>query len=240
MSAFLTFQEFTNADDANEMAEKLKQHGIANVLEKSPDLLGEEIIGRQYSNNIVLKLHAEDFDKARKILIENTPVDINTVDRNYMLFSLSDFELLEVLARPDEWGAYNYNLAKIILAERGTNITEQKAEKMQKEYTDTLSKQRPINSLWLFCGYGFSMAAICAGLFGRQSLLLIYSLLDSIPALFGIILGLILIRTKKILPDGKQILSYDHQARRHGWAMLSLCIFALLLNVFLLYMRNRN
>lgn len=240
MSTFLAFQEFTNADDANEMAEKLKQHGIANVVEKSPDLLGEEIIGRQYSNNLVLKLHPEDFDKARKVLIENTPVDINTVDRNYMLFSLSDFELLEVLARPDEWGAYNYNLAKIILAERGTNVTEQKAEKMQKEYTDALSKQRPINSLWLFFGYAFSMAAIWAGLFSRPSLWLIYGLLDAIPALFGIILGLILIRTKKILPDGKQILSYNDQARRHGWAMLSLCIFALLLNIFLFYMRHRN
>jgi len=237
MNTFLAFQEFTNADDANEMAEKLSQHGIANAIEKNSNLLGEEIIGRQYNNHIVLKIKGEDFAKARKILIENTTVDMNMIDRNYMLFSLSDNELIEVLAKPDEWGAYNYNLAKMILAERGTNVSEQKIDSMQKEYANTLYQQRSIDSIWLVLGYTFSIAGIWAGLFSRSSLILIYGLLDAIPGCLGIILGLVIVRTKRVLPDGQQIMSYDDRARKHGKAMLYLGIFALALNAFLFLIR---
>src|SRR6185437_4818243 len=200
MSHFLTFQQFATEDDANEVAEKLKEHGIDIIIESNPPLLDSNFIGTQYNNYVLLKIDADDFEKAQKILIENTPVDINTVDKHYTLFSFTNNELMDVLKKPDEWGAFNYNLALQILKERGVEISEEKKEELQHEFIDTLSEKKSLSKWLIRLGYFFSLIGIPATIVGGiAGMNLIYNVF-MLPGIFGIIIGWQVARSKKTLP----------------------------------------
>jgi len=227
MSNYLTFQEFINAEDAEEMAVKLRQQGIPVIIEKNPDLLGQELIGRQYNSFVALKIPGEKFVEAQQALITNTSVDIDSVDKNYMLFSLSNEELMDVIAKPDEWGAYNYNLAHLILNQRSVSIDEQHVGTLQKEHIDVLSQQRTVDITWLFLGYFFSGIGIIAGLVDPSLLLLVYGI-SMLPGILGIIMGAVVLLTKKTLPDGRSIMSYNAKTRRHGTIMVVIGILSIL------------
>jgi hypothetical protein len=238
MTDYRTFQEFMNEEDAVEMAAKLKQQGINAVIEKSPDLLGQELIGRQYNSFILLKIPKDKFIQAQQALISSTNIDMDSVDRNYMLFSLSDEELMDVITKPDEWGAYNYNLARLILKERGINVNEQHVDTLKNEHINKLSQQRSLDPFWLFLGYFFSIISIIAVLVNPALLVAIYSI-SLLPGILGIIMGAIVIRTKRTLPDGSRIKSYDAKTRRHGLFMIVIGVFAFVFAIVVVFSRAK-
>jgi hypothetical protein len=226
---YLTFQEFENREDAEKIALVLEENHIPCSIEKTPDLLDNVIIGRQYNNYVQLRIPAGCFADAQKILIENTKVDLVNVDRNYMLFALTNEELMDVIAKPDHWGAYNYNLAKLILEERNMHIDNRKVDEIQLEYKKEMYEPRSLNTTWLLLGYGFSILSLIAVLTNNiRALLFVYGF-DLLPGVLGIILGLYVINTKRTLPDGSQMLSFNDAARKHGWFMLVLATIAVAL-----------
>ena len=228
MNKFLTFREFETKEDAAEVAALLGQNNIPTLIEQNRELLDQNIIGRQYNNYILLKIKGEDFEKAQKILIETTPVDLSKVEKGYMLLSLSNKELMDIIAKPDEWGAYNYNLALALLRQRGINIDERKTEELQQQHIAELSKQRTLPGHWYLFGYGFSVLGIAASFYNSKTALLILYFFYLLPGIFGIILGIIIRYTKRTLPNGTQIMSYNVNARKHGLYMLLVGISSLL------------
>lgn len=220
MDNFLTFQEFETREDAAAMAQKLEEHGIPAHIEQNLNLLDQNIIGRQYNNYILLKIAGKDFERAQKLLIDTTRVDISQVEKGYMLLSLRDSELMDVLAKPDEWGAYNYNVALAILKERGVNIDDHKAEALQQSHLSELSVRRTLPLHWIIFGYGFSVIGVVASLYNSWFTLNVLYSFYLLPGILGIILGLVVRATKKTLPNGTQIYSYEDKARRHGLYML--------------------
>ena len=217
---YATFQEFETIADASKTAEILELNGIPVIIDKTQDLLDNNIIGRQYNNYIQLRIPATFFSKAQQILIDNTKIDLRDVDRNYMLFSLSNEELLDVLAKPDQWGAYNFQLARLILEEREKPVDSEELQSMQKEYIAGITEQRSINSTWLFFGYGFSILSLAAVFTNNIKALWLLHEFHMLPGFLGIILGIIIVTTKKTLPDGTRMRSYNAHARMHGWLML--------------------
>src|SRR5579872_2646770 len=88
MDKMLTFQEFETKEDAAAMAQKLEEHGITTRIEENRALLDQNILGKQYNNYVLLKIEGKDFERAQKILIDTTQVDISQIDKGYMLLSL--------------------------------------------------------------------------------------------------------------------------------------------------------
>ncbi len=226
---YLTFQEFENREDAEKTAQILEDNNIPVSIEKTPDLLDNVIIGRQYNNYVQLRIPQDCFADAQKILIEKTQVELDKVDRNYMLFALNNEELLDVIAKPDQWGAYNYNLAKLILEERNTHIDKLKVDEIQQEYKKEIHEPRSLNSTWLILGYGFSILSLVAVFTNNIRALLVVYAFNLLPGVLGIILGLYILNTKRTLPDGSQMLSFNDAARKHGRLMLILATIAVLL-----------
>ncbi len=229
MNKFIPFQKFETKDEAEQVAAMLREKGIESLIEQDRGLLDQNIIGKQYDNYVQLNIHGDDFKTAQEILIAATKVDLADVDKDYMLQSFTDNELLDVVAKPDEWGFYNYNVALALLKARGTNVDAQKNEQLQEHRLTELSVPRELNDYWMMFGYGFSVLGILARLFNSSTALVIIYGFYLVPGLLGIILGLYIRLTKRTLPNGTQILSFSEKARKHGLYMLLLGIVSLIL-----------
>jgi hypothetical protein len=105
--------------------------------------------------DICIKVRQEDFTKARMALEGIYQQLLEKVDDDYYLLAFSDEELLEIDLKPDEWGLFDYQLAKKLLRERGKEIREEDAEQLKKARNKTLAKPDQITILvfvdcWLF------------------------------------------------------------------------------------------
>ncbi|HEX3935455.1 MAG TPA: hypothetical protein VHW43_12295, partial [Puia sp.] len=128
MSKLLTFQQFNDIALARTMGDRLGAAGIEYEIDSQDPHLDPVIIGSSPDSSIDLKIPAEDFIRARAVLEAYYEEQLQDVDPDYYLFGFTDQELLEILAKPDEWGAFDYVLARKLLIERGHPIT--------KEFTD--------------------------------------------------------------------------------------------------------
>jgi hypothetical protein len=84
---------------------------------------------------------AADLDEAHKALEEYYRHQLQDVDPGYYLFSFSDVELLEIVAKPDEWGHFDYVLARALLADRGLEIPDETVEQMKQQRLRQLAKE---------------------------------------------------------------------------------------------------
>ena len=234
MEQLHTFQEFENADDAQQMALLLQQHNIPSRVEKYNPLLDQNIIGRQYNEYVQLKLAPGDFERARQVLIEATEIDMNTVDRHYMLFGLKNNELTDILAKPDEWGVYNYKLAQLILKERGVEISNGKTAELQQEHIAELSKQKSLDGIWIVLCYVFSFIALLAGIAGSMATLTAVYAIGMFPGIMGVIVGWTVMRSMKTLPNGSHIITYDAGSRMHARIIFFFSLFAFVFNIYVL------
>jgi hypothetical protein len=230
MKKLIVFQRFTNRDEATTVGNTLGSNGIAWEIEEERALLDENIVGRQYNDRILLKINSEDFSRAKQLLLDATEVDLSQVEKGYMLLSLSNDELRDVVAKPDEWGAYNYKLALALLAKRGVELSPERVDELETRRVQELSAPRELNAAWLLFGYGFSLLGIVARLLGSPSALFVLYSFYLIPGVLGIILGLYIRYTSVTLPDGRQVFSFSAGARRHGMYMILVGVlsFALL------------
>ena len=102
--------------------------------------------------------------------------------------------MLEIINHPDEWSRQDFFIAKKILEEREISISEQKIEKIKSDRIRELEKPESGDSSWIMLGY---FLALLAGV-------------------LGIFFGLAFLISKKILPDGRRIYTYDSKTRKHG------------------------
>jgi hypothetical protein len=231
--SFLTFQEFGTLEEAEQAGAILEEHNIPVVIEKPAELLDTLIIGQQYNNNYLLRIPGDCFVDAQRYLIEETRVDLDQVDPAYPLLSMSNKELMDVVSKPDQWGAYNYNLAKALLLKRDAPADAQAVETARATYIEELAKPRELNNTWYLLGYGFSALSIVATMAGNgRAMLMIYAL-QLFPGVLGLALGIVILTTRKTLPDGTHMLSYSKKARMHGALMLALAIIAYCLIPFM-------
>ncbi len=231
MGKFATFSRYATREEAGAVASVLQQHGIASQIEVEQGLLDEHILGTQYSDKILLRISDSDFAKAQAVILEETKVDLAEVDEDYMLLTFTDDELKDVIAKPDEWGAYNYNVALALLQQRGVQIDKHDEAALHTKRIDELSVPRELDDNWLLMGYGFSTIGIAAGFTGSTSALMLLYSFSLLPGLLGIVLGLYIIRTKRILPDGTQMYSFSEKARKHGLYMIILALVCIILTV---------
>ena len=141
MASFKTFQTFNDPGLASAIADKLKAQHIVCHVEKVEPLLEPSFFRNTVEPNIHLKVRVSDLDRANKVLEEHYKHQLQDVDPNYYLFSFTDTELLDIVAKPDEWGHFDYVLARELLAERGLPIPDETIRQMKQQRRRQLAQQ---------------------------------------------------------------------------------------------------
>jgi len=203
---YQTFQKFNDPQLAQTIAGQLSELGIpSGIVDENPNF-NPSFVTNVVEPTIHLKLRSGDFDRAHEALEKYYRQHVHDVDPDYYLLSFSNEELKDIIAKPDEWGHFDYALAKQLLAERGQAITHDEAEDIRQQRIRELSRPERTHMGWIILGY------FCAILGG----------------LFGLIIGYTFAYTKKTLPDGRTVPVYPHWARNHGRRIFFLSIAATL------------
>lgn len=196
--SFLTFQKFNDAGLASVIAERLKEQHIEYLIENEVPVFDVSFANNSIEPTIQLKVRPADFPRAHATLEAYYQAQLQDVDPDYYLFSFTDKELLDIVSKPDEWGHFDYALAKKLLTERGIPITSDAADALKEQRLQELSKPERSSVNWILAGY-------CFAIFG------------GFPGLF---IGYFLRYFKKTLPNGERIYVYPEAERKHGKRIL--------------------
>ena len=147
MASFKTFQTFNDPGLASVIADKLKAQRIVCHVEKVQPLLEPSFFRNTVEPNIHLRVRVADLARAHRVLEEHYERQLQDVDPSYYLFSFTDIELLDIVAKPDEWGHFDYVLARELLAERGLPIPEETIRQMKQQRMRQLAQRRRVEGL---------------------------------------------------------------------------------------------
>ncbi len=203
---FVTYQKYNQLEDAEELAALLKQHQIDYVIEDSSVQLDGVFSNNELGREYRVKLKKEDFEQAEALMVQLAERYINQVPKDYYMFTFSKEELLEVIARSDEWSKLDYLLALKLLDERRIRYTKEDLEKIKQERILELSAPEQNQGLMVVTGY----------------------ILSFLGGLGGIWIGWRLNTHKKTLPDGSRAYTYSADDRKHGSTIFILGICALI------------
>ncbi|TDO98418.1 hypothetical protein [Flavobacterium sp. 245] len=191
---FIAFKNFPTRIQAKEIEILLNKNNIKTVLADNIAPVDITFSGSTLQNQYEIKIDPADFAKAEDILEKDTENLLNQVDKDYYLLSFSDEELYDVLLKSDEWNVFDYKLAQKLLKERGKNIDLDMLSSLKKERLKILAKPEENQKPWIIAGYIFSLLG--GGI--------------------GIVIGYSLWTSKKTLPNGQRIYSYNDADRNHG------------------------
>jgi hypothetical protein len=88
----------------------------------------------------VVKINSDNFERVFEILDYVATKEIFEIDKSHYLFNFSDEELFDLLAKTDEWSAFDYQLAQKILDEREKQVDKEFLNSLKKARIDTLAK----------------------------------------------------------------------------------------------------
>lgn len=220
MDNFIVYQSFEDQESAYRTAATLESRDIPLIVEKVSQLLDSNIIGVMNTSPYVIKLRATDFEKANDIIRANTIINLDEVDKDYMLLSFTDGELIDVAAKEDEWGIYNAKLATALLQQREVVMPISAIEQIKTNHRQELAKPTSAVIWLLFLGYASALSGTTI-IIGNSHAPIPFVVF---PGIFGLIAGGILVTTKKTLPDGNQIHYFDNKSRNHGLVIVGLSI----------------
>lgn len=209
---FDTFLSFNDENIAGYVAEKLQTSKIDFIIEKSKPLLDGSLVDSSLDQNIHIKLRRTDFQRGHEALEDYYHTQLENADKDYYLFSFTTQELIEVIAKPDEWGHFDIQLAQKILKDRGHRVDSVILTKMKEDRLKELAKPEKASRLFLFFGYCF------------------------IP--FGVIVGFLigrhLFHSKRTLPNGKVVFTYQESDRKHGDRIMIISGILFILSIIVL------
>lgn len=194
MTMYTTYRIFESREEAAAMQALLAKNGIPNSMEEGKAIFDTAIVGALNRQQFFVKIPQDKFLTANAILEAAIDLDALEVEDDYYLLSFTDEELLDVVKKKDEWGEFDYALAKKLLAERGIPLQEADLQLMQVKREQELKTPEKGGMGLIIGGY-------------------IMVLLHSFIA-FAI--GLILITSYRKLLDGTTVPKYSRRARLHG------------------------
>ena len=136
-----------------------------------------------------------------------------------MLLSFSEEELMDVIAKPDEWGFYNYNIATALLKKKGVTVSAEQKEVFEKERLAELGKQKSLSLFWIGVGYAIPLINVIYAVIYYDTYIA-NNLRWLFTGVAGLIIGFILVYSKRTLPNGTRIPVYIDKDRKHGPILL--------------------
>ncbi|MBS1506618.1 MAG: hypothetical protein JSS79_08235 [Bacteroidetes bacterium] len=190
---FLTFRKFNTVEEAQELADLLKANNIGSELE---DTAGFDVSfsGNPLNKEFRVKLLPADFERAEKLLLHQPHVTAEQLAPDHYLLSFSDDELLEIVTKPDEWSATDYQLALQLLKAHGKEMSADRLSALKKQRYHHLAQPEETKPVWIFVGF---LSALLGGV-------------------LGIFIGWHLMAHKKTLPDGQRVYGYTTADRKKG------------------------
>jgi hypothetical protein len=206
---FIAFRSFPTLDQARELELLLNKNNIKTVLGDNIPPLDITFSGSTLQNQYEIKIDPSDFEKAEIILEKDTENLLDTIDKDYYLLDFTNEELYEILLNSDEWNVFDYKLAQKLLTDRGKTIDTEMLTSLKKERLKILAKPEENQKAWIIAGYLFALLG--GGI--------------------GIVIGYSLWRSKKTLPNGERIYSYNAEDRKNGQRifLISIIIFPIAL-----------
>ncbi|RAV97971.1 hypothetical protein [Pseudochryseolinea flava] len=206
-----TYKEYTDQEQVDALVEILEEHQIKYLVTSDRDSLDGLYGKNSYKKNFSVKIQPEDFAKVDVILRQLNEGVVTDVEKDHYLFGFSDNELVDVLAKADEWNEFDYVLARKILADRGQKVSDERIHQLKEERITLLAKPTPIWSGWIVLGYAFAFLG----------------------GFFGLFTGWHLNKSTKILPNGQRIFTYDDNVRSQGKQMMVISAVMITLAVIL-------
>ena len=174
--------------------ERFKEKGIDCSIVKYRPIVDKVYVGTNYDREFHIKIKGSEFNKVNEFLDLQISQNISQIGSDYYLHSFTDEELLEIIEKPDEWNNQDLVISKKILQDRGFIISEVDITEKKLKRIKELEKPDKEGRLFIIIGYVFAL------LFG----------------FFGIGFALLIINSKKTLPDGRKVFVYDRKTRGHG------------------------
>ena len=211
---WIVFRKLNTLIQAQELETLLNENNIKTILADNIAPVDITFSGSTLLNEYEIKIDASNFEKAEAVLEKDAESLLEKMDQDYYLLSFTDEELYEVLIKSDEWSIFDYKLAQKILTNRGKTIDHEVLASLKKERLNILSKPEENQRPWIIAGYLFSFLG--GGI--------------------GIVIGYSLWTSKKTLPNGERIYSYNDADRKQGKTIfiIGLIVFPLALIVKIL------
>jgi hypothetical protein len=210
MQNFLTFKTFPDKETVLDFAEVLKQQNITYFIEEDMLVFDPSYANNPLNKDYALKIRSGDFNRATKAYEDYFATHLDQVDSDYYLFSFSVEELKEIIAKPDEWGSFDYQLAQKILKDKGMVITEEQKLAFRNQRNNELAKPEKE-----------TIANIA-----------LYYILSLVLFPVGMIVGWVWAYSKKTLPNGQRVYTYDKAVQRHGRRILAIATLLLILSAY--------
>ena len=199
---YLRFKLFTDKAAAEDFAEVLKQNNIDYHIDEDALSFDPSFAHDPLARDYVIAIKQPDFKVASLAYDEYFARQLGAVPDDYYLLQFSDEELLEILAKPDEWGAFDYQLAQELLRKKGVEITKEKTERLKLDRYYALAQPE-----------GEAVKNIVG-----------YYIVSIFFFPTGWIIGWTWGYSKKQMPDGNRVYAYNEKVRGHGKAILLISI----------------
>ncbi|MBF9237836.1 hypothetical protein I2I05_10560 [Hymenobacter sp. BT683] len=209
MNKFLPYQSFASEIVAQPLLELLERHSFPVETGWAKPDFDVSMANNATDTRFVVRLHQADFERAHQVEDEENEALIVHAAPDHYLFSFSDEELFDILVKPDEWNSYDVSLARHILRQRGREVSPDTVQLLRRHRVAEMAKPEPSQKAWIMAGYLFAV-------FG---------------GIVGMLIGWHLHNHKKPLPDGTQVLAFSALDRAHGFRILLLGLFGLLLSI---------
>jgi hypothetical protein len=206
MTTYRTYRSFDSRVEAAAMQALLSKNGIPSSLEENKTVFDTAIVGVPNTQSFIVRIPQDHFLTANAVLEEAVNLDELEVEDDYYLLSFSEEELLDLVKKKDEWGEFDYALARKLLAERGIPLTDVDIKRMEKERVQTLRKADAVPVVYIIAGY----------------LVALFS------TLIAVAVGLYLVTSYRRLPDGHTAHKYNDSARFHGKCIMALSVLVVL------------
>jgi hypothetical protein len=210
MAEFLTYKKYIDLDRASELIDLLDNHEIPYEIEDNSREVPDFFLGQDTEKQIHIKISSEQFDYVNQLLEEQARLTLENIGPDYYLFQFTDKELLDVVAKPDQWSELDVQLARKLLTDRGVSPSKMDEAVMIQAKKEELEEKDENHSGWLIAGY---VSAFLGGV-------------------LGIAIGFILLTAKKTLRDGSRVYMFNENSRTHGKIMLAIGILILCTGIY--------
>jgi hypothetical protein len=209
---FLTFKIINDHETALDFSEVLKQNNIPFYIEEDALSFDPSYANNALQKDYRIKIRQQDFMPASKAFEEFYRPQLDNIQKDYYLFDFSDEELQEIVAKPDEWGYLDYELAKKILSDRGKELQPEKTTELKNARITELSQPETVKT---------------------ETIIIVY-IVTILFWFIGIFIGWYWAYGKKTLPNGDRVLTYSEKIRNHGVRIFAIGIALL---IYIIYSR---
>jgi hypothetical protein len=208
-SNLATFKIFNDRETAEDFVEVLGAENISYFIEEDALSFDPSYANNPLNKDYAVKIAAADFENATRAYENYFNALVNKADPDYYLFKFSDEELLDIIAKPDEWGSFDYTLAQNILKQRGIKISQEEKEQFKAD----------------------RLIELAVPATEKRSMIVGYYVASVLFFPVGIIIGWIWGYSKKQLPNGEKIHAYDANTQMHGRRLFVIGIVLLVVSV---------